>query len=519
MRPRLPIALAVLGCLLAGSAYAQDMAAPIAAPAPANLAFIDGDVDVLLEGVAERADPPQMLVEGDRVQTRRGRAEVVFGDGTVIHLSHDTSLEILGDERLRLLDGRAIVRMSYAAARPYLIDTPISSVRLDAQGEYGVYADRVGRLELTVTRGSASFVGPPEWSIVGGQMLTLHTGDRPLIESFNSARLDTFEAWSFERASGFATSASAAQLPYELRPYAGVLDRYGRWDHVAPHGYVWFPSVVAAWRPYYDGSWAFTRYGWTWHGRDRWAWPTHHYGRWAFSGASWYWIPATVWAPAWVSWSVASGYVSWAPLGWHHSIPIRTWDRHDHPAYRPNYDPWRGWTVVPRQYFGPRRNARTHALDQDRLPPHTRDALLNQAVPSRPADFQRAIPRSSGTRPRRSVPPRSPAMIPPPRLGGRPVSAAPPPSSGGAASSDEDARPGARRRPDAARAPRPSSGAPRSGAQDRAVERGGADRESGARQAAPRRAPRPQAPTARPPQSRGDSGGAVPRAGTSRRKG
>jgi hypothetical protein len=389
-------ATACVAWLIAFSAYAQEPSSPAPAPAPAHLAFVDGSVDVVQDGVTERAEPPVMLIDGDIVRTRNGRAEIVFGDGTLLHLSHDAEVEILAAEHLRLTSGRAIVRLSHAAARPYVIDTPASSVRLESEGEYGITSDRSGRLEVSVSRGVAHVADTSTWAVRGGQRITISgAGARPLIESFNTARWDAFAQWAADRAHGVTASSSAAQLPYQLRPYAPVLDHYGRWDYLAPHGYVWMPSVGASWRPYYDGSWSFTRYGWTWRGRERWAWPTHHYGRWGFTGAVWYWVPATAWAPAWVSWSVASGYVSWAPLGWHGSVGLSAWPRRDHPAYAPNYSPWRGWTVVRRDHFAPRRDVRAHAIDGDRLDDTTRRALISQAdavVRREP----RAVSRESG---------------------------------------------------------------------------------------------------------------------------
>jgi hypothetical protein len=395
IRLRFTTAASLFACLFAGSAYAQEIPEPSPAPAPANLAFVDGVVDVTQGGVTEPADPPMMLLEGDVVHTRAGRAELVFGDGTLLHIAPESEVEILGDERLRLQAGRVQVRLSHAASRPYVIDTPLSSVRLDAQGEYGVDAARGGRLQVTVARGSAQVDAGETWVIRGGEMITvIGTAARPLIEPFNSARFDSFMVWSHDRATGATHALSAAQLPYELRPYAPVLDRHGRWSYVAPHGYVWFPSVGVSWRPYYEGSWSFTRYGWTWHGRDRWAWPTHHYGRWGYTGAFWYWIPSTVWAPAWVSWSVGAGYVSWAPLGWHSPGRFDAWPSRDHPAYAPQYSPWRGWTVLPRQHFGPRKNVRAHAVDGDRLDDAARRALLSRVTPSRTRD-DFAVPRNS----------------------------------------------------------------------------------------------------------------------------
>jgi FecR protein len=387
-------AAACVACLIAIPAYAQEPSSPAPAPAPANLAFVDGVVDVVQDGVTERADPPLMLIDGDMVRTRNGRAEIVFGDGTLLHLSHDTDLEVLAEEHLRLRSGRAIVRISHGAARPYVIDTPASSVRLDAEGEYAITADRTARLEVAVTRGTAHIGDASTWTVIGGQRITLAGPDaRPLIEPFNTARGDAFAQWTADRTHGAASSSSAAQLPYQLRPYAPTLDHYGRWDYLAPHGYVWIPSVGAGWRPYYDGSWSFTRYGWTWRGHERWAWPTHHYGRWGFTGAVWYWVPAALWAPAWVSWSVAPGYVGWAPLGWHHSVGLSTWSRRDSRAYTPNYNPWRGWTVVHRDHFAPRHHVRTHAIGSDRLDEITRQRLSEADAVTRRQP--RALPRES----------------------------------------------------------------------------------------------------------------------------
>ena len=79
-----------------------------------------------------------MLVEGDIIRTGNGRAEIVFGDGTLLHLDNGAQLEVLSPERLRLSEGRVIVRLSAAVKAAYFIDTPGGTVRMNARGEYGV---------------------------------------------------------------------------------------------------------------------------------------------------------------------------------------------------------------------------------------------------------------------------------------------------------------------------------------------------------------------------------------------
>jgi hypothetical protein len=363
---------------------------PTTASPPANLAYVEGGVELIHDGVADRAAAGTMLGDGDRVRTLNGRAEIVFADGSLLHLDYDTELELLSPVRLRFAGGRLSLRVS-PSATSYVIDTAAASVRLDPRGEYGLTADgRLSRLEVTVARGVAEIDDGGGRTIVrGGEMASiLGTGGRVHLQQFNSARWDAFERWTNDRANGFSTAASARQLPYELRPYGGVFDNYGRWDYVAPYGNVWFPAVAASWRPYYTGEWRRTRYGWTWIGHDPWSWPTHHFGRWGFTGVSWYWIPARVWGPAWVSWSFSPGFVSWCPLGFDGRAVIgyshvSSWFRggRDHPDYRPYYDPWRAWTMMPRDAFDGRRPVRTNAIDPTRLPEETRRSMVNTAVP------------------------------------------------------------------------------------------------------------------------------------------
>ena len=57
-------------------------------------------------------------VPGDRVRTESGRAEILFGDGSLVQLDEQTSLDLLSDARLRLLSGRiALVTTTAQAGR------------------------------------------------------------------------------------------------------------------------------------------------------------------------------------------------------------------------------------------------------------------------------------------------------------------------------------------------------------------------------------------------------------------
>lgn len=362
-----------------------------ASEAPATLTYIEGDVDLDQEGVAERADAPTLLAEGDRLRTLNGRAELILGDGSSVHADQGTTVEWMGGTRLRLLDGRVAIRVS-ALTASIVIDTAQGSARLDRRGEYDVRFDQQrGDLELSVSRGFAELSTSAERiSIRPGESGMVDTAERVTLRPFNSARFDAFGRWSYDRTYSATSAAASAWLPHELRTYGPLLERHGRWDYAPSHGYVWYPSVGSDWRPYSFGHWRYTRRGWTWYGADAWSLPTHHYGRWGLSGASWFWIPGTGWGPGWVSWGFGSGLVSWCPLGWDGRPVIDFWARGRYQAY----DPWRAWTAVPRDRFGHRGPLHSWRVDGRHLSePVRRSFVLQDTPPPGPGD--RAIPRGT----------------------------------------------------------------------------------------------------------------------------
>ena len=235
-------------CLLlqsAASAQDPDLRRP-QAPAPANLAYVEGTVDVVHDGVTERADPPMLLLDGDIVRTGNGRAEIVFADGTLLHLDHSDGTRNAGARASApRLSGRVIAARVGRGQRP--VRRRYTRVRTRAHGRARRIRHR-GRsrrrgLEVSVARGAAEIDDGSQRVIVrGGRDGDVGgAGARPLIQSFNSARWDAFAQWANERSERLRGSHSAAQLPYELRRLRPSSIKYGRWDYVAPYGYVWYP--------------------------------------------------------------------------------------------------------------------------------------------------------------------------------------------------------------------------------------------------------------------------------------
>jgi hypothetical protein len=346
--------VAAAGLLLTPYAAAAQEPTVIESDPPAHVSFVDGAAVIERDGKADDAPANMPLLAGDRIRTENGRVEILYADGSTLHIDHFTTVDFQSDELIRLLDGRLRLNIT---GRPrevgYRIDGPGAWAQISQPGEYRfalMRGDRGLEMELAVVRGAAELVNDDgRTPLRAGERALARAGAAPsLAYVFNSASWDAFDRWSEERRD-YRLGLSTQYLPEPVQPYSRTFDRYGTWRHEPTYGYVWYPTVAVSWRPYYYGRWATYRpWGWFWIGHDPWAWPTHHYGRWGFSAGAWFWIPGRTWGPAWVSWAYAPGYVSWCPLGWNNRAVFSIGVSVNY-GY---YNPWRAWTVVPYRHFG-----------------------------------------------------------------------------------------------------------------------------------------------------------------------
>jgi FecR protein len=402
MLPRLALtlALAVFLCSPAVSpVFAQSPPPETETVAPAHVALVDGVATLEREGRSE--NPLNMpLLSGDRLKTADGRVEVLFADGSTLHLDRSTTIDVQSDDLIRLIDGRLRLNIPGPAREiAYRMDSPAGSVRISQAGEYRVAmlhsADET-QLELAVVRGSGEiFTDQGTTPVRAGERAYASAGLAPSYAyAYNSANWDAFDRWSEERRDT-RLGLSTQYLPSDMQPYASTFDQYGDWRYSQPYGYVWYPRVDVGWRPYFYGRWmSYPRFGWTWIGVDRFAWPTHHYGRWGFSAGVWFWIPGNRWAPAYVSWAYSGNYVSWCPLGFNNRPVISINIFNVGPRYySAGFRYFPAWTVIERPFFG-RGFVHDRFVNWDRRFDHNgRPAFeLGRAAPVSP---NVAVPRGS----------------------------------------------------------------------------------------------------------------------------
>ncbi len=326
----------------------------------ARLSYVKGDVVVERAGDlgTEQGVVNLALVEGDKLGTRNGRAEVYFGKKNYLRLDSNTDVEFAnlprqGDDRIRLhlLSGSIYLRVGYLEEEKSLeVHTPDASFYVLESGLYRFDMRGSGQSELTVLEGSVEAAGEGGSELISSRTRILASNGRLGSQSSLSYNRDDFDNWNEDRDSLENQYVSKRYLSSELEDYEYELASNGDWVYERPYGYVWVPSVhYPDWRPYYDGRWVwYPSCGWNWVSYESWGWCTYHYGRWHWRlGLGWYWIPTYHWGPAWVHWYQGYDYVGWCPLSWYNR-PVVVINNYFYDRYHGNHYPAdsRAWTVV-----------------------------------------------------------------------------------------------------------------------------------------------------------------------------
>lgn len=296
----------------------------------ARVTYVKGDVSVDRAGNlgSEEATVNLALVEGDRVGTRTGRAEIDFGRKNFLRLDRGTEVELSnlprsGDDRTRfhLLSGRVYLRVNNLDQEKNIeVHTPDASYYVLEEGLFRFEVRPNSETELDVLEGSIEAAGEGGSRLISSRERLVASNGRLGSQGTLAYGRDDFDSFNEDRESLHGRYVSTSYLPSELRDYEEELSDSGTWVYERPYGYVWTPRIYYAdWRPYYYGYWDwYDACGWTWIPEETWGWAVYHYGRWQWRlGLGWYWIPHRAWGPAWVHWYHGIDYYGWCPLSWY----------------------------------------------------------------------------------------------------------------------------------------------------------------------------------------------------------
>ena len=219
------------------------------------------------------------LLAGDRLRTADGRVEILFADGSTLHLDMRSTIDVQSDDLVRLLGGPRAADTSRARA-----GTRGLSHRLPRPARRGSRS-RASTASRCCSGGRGRDSSSSRWCaarpssspiearprVRAGERAYASAGLAPSYAyAYNSAAWDAFDRWS-EAQRDVRLGVSAQYLPSDMQTYASTVRRDGDWRYDAV---VRLRRGIRASPPtgvlITTGAGIRIRaYGWTWIGADR----------------------------------------------------------------------------------------------------------------------------------------------------------------------------------------------------------------------------------------------------------
>jgi hypothetical protein len=242
------------------------------------------------------------IVEGERLQTSDGYAEVEFEDSSTLRLAPESRVEFpllalrssgAKASTMNVVKGTVYVSTENTKGNEFvllagetkMIVAPSTHLRLEFNGDKNTVVS-VFSGSVAVQRGAeSSVVGKKETLTLGGDQVAVvkKVAESPY-DAWDKESNDYHQAYS--RANAYAGGGNAFGLS-DLNYYGGFINAGG-------FGSFWQPYFVGAgWSPYANGLWAmYPGAGYSWVSPYPWGWLPYHSGSWSFfPGYGWGWQP------------------------------------------------------------------------------------------------------------------------------------------------------------------------------------------------------------------------------------
>jgi uncharacterized protein DUF6600/FecR-like protein len=293
-------------------------AAPAASPAPTvsahsririvRLSEVKGEVQ-LDRNTGKGFETPMAnlpIVEGDKLKTGNGVAEVEFEDNSTIRVAQNSlvafpKLELLPGgakaSSIQVLEGMVYVYLMKTKDNQFTVAFGKETINLPPDSHVRLQLT-AGQADLAVLHGDALVAGPAGTETVGkNKTATFNlTGDiQPQIaKDVAELPMDAWDHDAVQYHKSYANASAFGGSPYSY----GINDMnyYGSFINASGcgGGSMWRPYFTgASWDPYGSGAWAYyPSAGYSWVSPYPWGWTPFHSGSWAFcQGVGWGWRP------------------------------------------------------------------------------------------------------------------------------------------------------------------------------------------------------------------------------------
>ncbi len=247
------------------------------------------------------------VVEGSKLRTGDGVAEVEFEDNSTVRLGLNSEIEF---PKLELLPSGAkssSIIVLQGTVYVSLINTKGNEFSVKfGQQTVSLPPDSHVRLQLTPTEANLAVLhgealvqeasGPATVGKNKTMTFNLAAENPPVIaKSVVEQPLDKWDSDAVQYHKSYANASSFGNSPYsyginDMNYYGGFVNGCG--------GSMWRPYFTSAsWDPFGSGAWAYyPSAGYSWVSPYPWGWTPYHYGSWSFcQGVGWGWQPGGAW--------------------------------------------------------------------------------------------------------------------------------------------------------------------------------------------------------------------------------
>ena len=253
----------------------------------------------------EQTMPNMPIVQGEKLRTADGYAEVEFEDNSTLRLAPNSQVDFpllvlrssgAKASTMKVASGTVYVSTESTKGNEFqlliadakLMVAPSTHLRLEVNESRTVVSVFSGSVE--VQRGAETTVVDKKQSLTlsGDQVTVAKKIEGEPFDQWDKESIDYHQRYS--AANTFAGGGNAYGL--------SDLNYYGNFINGGAFGSFWQPYLVGeGWSPYGNGVWAFyPGAGYSWVSPYPWGWLPYHSGAWSFyPGYGWGWQPGGAW--------------------------------------------------------------------------------------------------------------------------------------------------------------------------------------------------------------------------------
>jgi hypothetical protein len=245
------------------------------------------------------------IVEGAKLRTADGYAEVEFEDNSTLRLAPNSQVDFpllalrssgAKASTMNVVKGTVYVSTENTKGNEFLLEAGEAKMMVAPSTHLRLEFDE-GKTVVSVFKGSVEVQRGSDTTVVDKkQSLTLGADQMTVAKKVAEMPYDAWDKESidyhdrYSKANAFAGSGNAYGL--------SDLNYYGSFINAGGCGQMWQPYMVSAgWNPYANGVWAlYPGAGYSWVSPYPWGWLPYHSGSWAFcQGVGWGWQPGGNW--------------------------------------------------------------------------------------------------------------------------------------------------------------------------------------------------------------------------------